>query len=292
MSLYLPETFEGTLTQLLGHATVQSDLIRTELVYASRPSNRYAVRLDGAWQPLVRHVCESMTPYPAEPDLRDIEEWPSVLVKLQFDKDADAEEDICHHLMTQRCRDICPRLLVVVRVEGIRMTFMEWLGDCVPLRELENARSPMLDHRLGEAISTAVRRMWLDAGVAHCDLHTNNVMVSERTKSVYVIDYGMAVPLDGDSRSRLHDAVTCDVDDGSKRVRSRRGSGSSLASLAEAFDQTCKSYASQSVIRRGYEITDEPWNDDGTFLRLVDSLCKLRKKCRAPPAKKLKTART
>ncbi|PNG99364.1 hypothetical protein TSOC_014867 [Tetrabaena socialis] len=227
------------------------------------------MRLQGPWQSIVKRcmsdasLVKMSAMYPPEIDLEGIDEWPNVLLKMQRAKDADPDEDYCHHLVTRKCPDISPRFLFGITIAGVRISFMEWLDNCASMYDLRKEKSPMLNNGMATAIQSCIKDMWLKAGVLHCDMHLNNVLVSRDTKKVYIIDYGMAMQIDDAMRDDLIQALE------NKRMRP-----------AHAFDKFCKDHALKVILRRGYNIDDmDDWNDDASFLRLLASTyCRRRTK--------------
>ena len=254
----LPKSFTKVL-----QALVCGTGVKVTLVYSSRDNERYTMRLEGPWHDLLRRCVidanneRSSFVYPVDADLGGIDAWPSVLLKMQFADDADDEEDECHTIVTKECPGIAPKFLVGMTVGGVRLGFMEWLDDCTTMSDLYQSRSPMLKS-VAESAAEKVQRLWMDAGVLHGDLHTDNVLVSS-TGEVFLIDFGMSIRIDDSVRLRLKEAIN------SKKTRP-----------ANAYDDLCKEHAFKALSKRGYKIEkdDEEWNDDGSFLRLLNNYVK------------------
>lgn len=245
------------------HSILPGTRIRVKFVYGNEQHNRYTLRLTGPWQALVRDLrakaanaphsklyppVDAPTPFMDAP-------WTSILIKMQpIDTDSKhhPHEDRCQHIMSEVCPDIAPRFIMSMNLKGIRITFMEWLNDCVSVHDLCQARSPVMDIQMIEKIRDAVRRMWLDAGILHGDMHLNNVLIRQSDKRVFIIDFGLAIRLPEDTRKLLEDAI---------------GTRNSL--LRKSYNDICKDFALKRIKKRGYEIGDsgDNWNDDGTFLR-------------------------
>ena len=252
----LPKTFVKVL-----QALVCGTGVKATLIYSSKDNGRYTMRLEGPWQDLLKkcvrqasHV-RSSTMYPCndEVNLEGIDAWPSVLLKMQFAADVDEEEDDCHAEVTRKCPGISPRFLVGMTVGGVRLGFMEYLENCVSLTDVYKEKGPALSQTIAAA-SQLVQRLWLDAGILHGDLHTENVLVSRDTGAVYLIDYGMSIRMGDTMREALNDSIA------SEDTRP-----------AKAYDEICKDFAYRTLLKRGYEIDidDEEWNDDGNFMRLL-----------------------
>ncbi|PNH04450.1 hypothetical protein TSOC_009409 [Tetrabaena socialis] len=264
LSSKLPRVYVRVL-----QALVYGSGVKPAFVYGSRSNDRYTMRLQGPWRSIVdRCLTEASTVrssalYPRVVDLGGTEAWSDVLLKMQCAKDADPDEDECHAVVTTACPEISPRFLFGMTIAGVRISFMEWLDDCASLYDLHKAKSPLLDVGMYMGVRDAVAKMWLTAGVLHCDLHPNNILIGRKTHAVYIIDYGMAMQIDGEMRDDLHEVLH------RKGVRAE-----------DAFDAICKDHALKVIVRRGYNVDDmDDWNDDGTFLRLLRSTyCKVKKK--------------
>ncbi|PNH00070.1 hypothetical protein TSOC_014123 [Tetrabaena socialis] len=264
LSSKLPRVYVRVL-----QALVYGSGVKPAFVYGSRSNDRYTMRLQGPWRSIVdRCLTEASTVrssalYPRVVDLGGTEVWSDVLLKMQCARDADPDEDECHAVVTTACPEISPRFLFGMTIAGVRISFMEWLDDCASLYDLHKAKSPLLDVGMYMGVRDAVTKMWLTAGVLHCDLHPNNILIGRKTRAVYIIDYGMAMQIDGEMRDDLHEVLH------RKGVRAE-----------DAFDAICKDHALKVIVRRGYNIDDmDDWNDDGTFLRLLRSTyCKVKKK--------------
>lgn len=261
----LPVKYTRVLQALVaGHG------VKANLVYQCHSNLRFAIRLDGPWQvPMVKHVQEArmcgqqggINLFPKDASLDKFMTHESVLLKMQPANQADAEEDQCHAKVNATCKDMSPHLIASMTISGIRVTFMEWLPGCISLHDLKTDCSPLLNMSFYSKIEDMVRRMWTDAGVLHCDLHMNNVLVQEQTHRVYIIDYGMAVAMTDKVQHDLKAALkTC-------------------STLPEAYDTVCKEMVYHAIVKRGYIVKDDSdWNDDATFLRdLKKECCKMQR---------------
>jgi hypothetical protein len=232
-----------------------------ELIYNSKSNDRYTLKLSGPWHAIVKRAVEDSanvssanllhTEY-----LETLARSPDVLLKMQDAEMVDAEEDICHALITKKTPEIAPKLMTSLTVGCIRLTFMEYLPNAVSLYKLYKDADPVVTKCLIKRIETVVERMWLDAGVIHCDMHPNNVLICGTR--VYIIDFGMATPINDERLESMQKLIRKDK-----------------KPLRHAFDAICKRFAFRAMTRRGYDVDDdEGWNDDATFLELIHTYLK------------------
>ncbi|KAG2426970.1 hypothetical protein HXX76_012755 [Chlamydomonas incerta] len=171
------------------------------------------------------------------------------------DVGVEAEDGIAQQKQ-ERAPDISPRFILGVTFSAVRVSFMEWLDDCASVYQLCKSGSPLLNDGLYQRARSAVRRMWLDAGVLHCDLHLDNVLVARADGRIFIIDYGMAVRMPPPVHSQLSRYL------GEKRLSPMR-----------AYNRACKDLAHEVLVHRGYDVEDGNWHDDGSFLAIMKSYC-------------------
>ena len=277
------------------------------VLYGSRSHRRYVVCLEGrAWLDKVRDCLDALPtaassnatpPNVTSADLESARAWERVIIKLQ-DQNEDAEnENMCHARISAKCPELAPRLLFGFTVSDVRVSFIECLDDCRTVYDLRKARSDLLNENLYEHALGLMQRMWTEAGVLHCDMHTNNAMVSASGR-MYIIDFGMAVVMQEDMRRELQAAIREEVakdhrakkgpwrlwggrgaaGGGGKRVvppagRNNRDPSKGPHALVRAYNRVCRDYALDSILDRGYHVSsgddDDAWNDDGSFLETL-----------------------
>jgi hypothetical protein len=259
--------------------------VKTSVVYTSFTNSRFTLKCSGAWQDVLRsrisasQAEKSLDLFPRAEDVMKLldgpaaSKWPSVLIKLQDEAKMDPDEDKCHSAVNRTCPGMSPRLICSMTISGIRVTFMEWLDSCMSLYDVSKKRPDLMTRQVYEDLREMVRRMWLDAGVLHCDLHMNNVLccghglsdspASETLETpaklkCYIIDYGMALLMDEAMRKKLAATVMA------KEVP-----------MSRAYDLVCKETVLNVILSRGYSISSNhsDLNDDGSFLRAVWREC-------------------
>lgn len=264
----LPQRFRKILQILLCGTSVSPSII-----YKSGSNERFALKLSGPWQDLLRNLVHEASEapiskiFPPRPNLDDIDEYSNALLKLQVASHVDESEDECHELVYRTTSNkIVPRFYTSFTMGPIRATFMEFLEDCTSVRVIrrslksgdENIREEMkFTDEMYKKMEDGLKMMWVEAGVMHCDLHPSNVLVSSGGR-VYFIDFGMAIKMDDKTREKL------------KRALEKK------SGLPEAFDSACKKKAFNILLKRGYEIEDEnDMNDDAEFLRMMQGYCEI-----------------
>jgi hypothetical protein len=153
------------------------------------------------------------------------------------------------------CPGLAPTLLGGVTVTGatsdVRLTFMQYIDGCTMLTDC------VVDPPLVAAVAQAVSEMWLRSGVAHLDMHGNNVLVHQATGHVHIVDFGMAMPIGDLVRARLGERMVC---------RMRGASAARLArKYADAFDDECMCDARRVLESRGYK----KFNSDSVMLKAL-----------------------
>ena len=266
----LPLSFRNALQELVGGSGKRTGGVGAEVTYKNAADGRYVLHLTGRWREALG-ICvrragadasAAMFPEGIDEAMQRIKahhasdaDVDAIVVKMQWARDVCEDEEPCHDRVCQRCPRIAPQLLVGLTLSNVRLTCMELLRDCVTLTEIG---PETLDAQVHKASVRLVRRMWLDAGVLHCDLHTSNVLISKRTGELRVIDFGMAMRMTDTLKDRLRRAIDDDGDD------------------VGAYDALCKSIVLQELEGRGYCLTGQKgqvWHDDGTFVRLMRSHC-------------------
>lgn len=171
----------------------------------------------GRWAALVEHWrmrgrnnVEMCRPYPSA-----VQDMKCVAVKIRMLLDPEHEllcisEDMCHQTATVMGVP-CPAFVfgttIVFRDYGtVRVTVMQYMDGFVPLGDTISALSPDARARLEGAIVG----MW-EAGIAHCDLHEENVLIpAERgadPTSFCIVDFGFSLMLRGDEVRSLRRAI-------------------------------------------------------------------------------------
>lgn len=118
----------------------------------------------------------------------------------QWDRDAVAE-DSCHNVADRRTACVVPAFWYGATVKmpsvwmpkaaaGVRLTFMENLPDAETIGNLHRADSARLNGIVYQRIEAAACNLWR-AGVAHCDLHLENIVLMP-DDTVRLMDFGMA----------------------------------------------------------------------------------------------------
>lgn len=246
--------------------------MRPSIIYKSGSNERFALKLNGPWQDLLRNLIHEAREapvsklFPEVPEIGDIDVYATSLLKLQVASHVDDCEDECHDLVSRSTSlKIVPRFYASFTMGPVRATFMEFLEDCTSVRVIRRSLKSHNDDELTEEMKftdemykrmeDGLRMMWVEAGVMHCDLHPSNVLVSKEGR-VYFIDFGMAIKMDEKMREKLKRAL-----------EKKKG-------LPEAFDSACKKKAFDILLRRGYDIDDEDdMNDDAEFLRMMQGYC-------------------
>jgi hypothetical protein len=192
--------------------------------------------LGGPWAELVaqwrthgRNHVGAVRPGPPDAALA-AKKLSAVAVKITPLADAEHEllcmsEDACHMRVSEAApgtagAQLCPEFVFGTTIElrdygTVRVSVMQYMKDFVPIGRAFD--SGAFDPEAYDLLERTVRGMWA-CGVAHCDLHENNVMVratpgdskrGRKVEEIIVLDFGHSVLLTPDEIHGLAKAIEC-----------------------------------------------------------------------------------